>query len=94
MPQKKLGSKKCEDNKNKNKSYWKENFCEYQREAHEGVKYPCGQCLEQFSQNGNLGNHQRQVYEGVNYPCNKCNYQATTNKNKIKKTKICRDFFY
>ena len=34
--------------------YWKENFCEHQREAYEGFKYPCGQCLEQFSQNGNM----------------------------------------
>ena len=42
--------------------YWKENFCEHQREAHKEVKYPCGQCLEQFSLSGNLGKHQRQVY--------------------------------
>ena len=60
---------------------WKENFCELQREAHKGVKYPCRQCLKPFSQKGNLGQHQRQVYEGGKYQCNKCSYQATTNKS-------------
>ena len=36
------------------------------RAAHEGVKYPCQQCLHQATTKGDLDNHRRSIHEGKN----------------------------
>ena len=42
------------------------------------VKYPCGQCSQQFSHKGVLDKHQRSVHEGVKYPCGQCGKQFSS----------------
>ena len=44
---------------------------------HEGVKYTCNQCDQQFTQNTSLTKHIKSIHEDVKYPCNQCDYQAT-----------------
>ena len=46
--------------------------------AHEGVKYPCNQCDQKFTQQSSLQTHIQSKHEGIKYPCNQCDYQATT----------------
>ena len=57
----------------------KGNLLAHIRAAHEGVKYPCVQCLYQATTKGSLNLHRRSVHEGTKYPCGQCEYQATTN---------------
>ena len=49
---------------------------------HEGVKYACNQCDQQFTQQSSLTTHIQSQHEGVKYACNQCDYQATE-KGKV-----------
>ena len=45
--------------------------------VHEGVKYACNQCDQQFSTQGNLTQHIQYKHVGVKYDCNECDKQFT-----------------
>ena len=45
--------------------------------VHEGVKYACNQCDQQFTQQSALTTHIKSVHEGVKYACNQCDKQYT-----------------
>ena len=48
------------------------------RAVHEGVKYPCSHCSNQFTSKGPLATHIRTVHEGGKYPCSRCGNQFTS----------------
>ena len=48
---------------------------------HEGVRYPCNQCVYSATQSGSLKRHIQSMHEGVRYPCNQCEYSATTTRS-------------
>ena len=50
--------------------------------VHKGVKYSCGQCDYQATQQGNFQNHKLSVHEAVKYNCDQYDYQATQKGNK------------
>ena len=45
--------------------------------AHEGVKFACNQCDQQFTLQSSLTKHNQNVHEGVRYACNQCEYQGS-----------------
>ena len=48
------------------------NLAQHKRALHEGVKYPCSRCGNQFTSKVNLTQHIRTVHEVVKYPCGQC----------------------
>ena len=53
----------------------------YEREKHEGVKYACNQCDQQFTKQDSLTTHIQTKHEGVKYACNQCDQQFTQQDN-------------
>ena len=47
-------------------------LAQHKRTVHEGVKYPCSRCGNQFTSKVNLTQHIRTVHEVVKYPCGQC----------------------
>ena len=41
---------------------------QHKRAVHEGIKYPCMQCVYQATYKSHLAEHRRRVYEGGKYP--------------------------
>ena len=44
----------------------KRNLTQHKRSAHEGMKYPCGQCEYQVTTKESLDRHKRSIHEGIN----------------------------
>ena len=59
-----------------------ESLAKHKRAVHEGVKYSCGQCCQQFSLKGSLALHKRAIHEGVKYTCTQCGKQLSR-KSKL-----------
>ena len=56
---------------------------------HEGVKYNCDQCDEEFTEMGNLKRHKLTKHDGIRYDCDQCEArfydQDTLKKHKLTK---------
>ena len=51
------------------------------KSIHEGVKYPCDQCVYKATSKGDLRTHVKSIHEGVRYPCDHCDYKVTHKSN-------------
>ena len=58
-------------------TYSQENRVQQQRAGHEGIKYYCRQCNQEFTTKGSLAQHQSAVHVGVTHPCGQCNKEFT-----------------
>ena len=67
--------------KSKHQAAQKSDLKKHNQSIHEGVKYACNQCDQQFARHDNLKIHIQSKHKGVKYPCNQCDYQATQKNN-------------
>ena len=75
------------DSKHDYKARRKSDLIGYLKSKHEGVKYPCYQCYNEFSDRSNLVRHFKSKHDGVKYPCDHCGYKASNKSNLIRHLK-------
>ena len=56
---------------------------------HEGVKYNCDQCDEEFTEQGNLKRHKLTKHEGIRYDCDQCEARFY-DQNTLKKHQLTK----
>ena len=49
----------------------------YVESIHDGVKYPCNQCVHKATTQSDLKRHIKSVHDGLKYPLSQCDYKAT-----------------